>query len=140
MYDIVAATGTREKIFAGPIEQSNPLLQTLLADRFRLNVHGEMRETSVYALILDKHGPKFKENVEVREPGINTQKGSGGAHMNGTVKRECGRAEFMLKPVNELFIAGNGWGCVRYSVGRLGASPVCGPLRRGVPVSISFCG
>jgi uncharacterized protein (TIGR03435 family) len=79
MYDIVATTS--EKISP---EQLKLLLQNLLADRFRLKVHWETRKTSVYALVLDKNGPKFKESAEVQEPGINTKKGPGGAQMKGT--------------------------------------------------------
>ena len=81
MYDIVATTGGSEKISP---ERLKLLLQNLLADRFRLKVHWETRKTSVYALELDKNGPKFKESAEVQEPGINTQKGPGRAQMKGT--------------------------------------------------------
>jgi uncharacterized protein (TIGR03435 family) len=81
MYDVVAMTGKSEKILP---DELKVLLQKLLADRFRLKVHWETRETSVYALMLDKNGPKFKESVEVGEPGINTRKEPGGALMKGT--------------------------------------------------------
>ena len=81
MYDIVATTGSSEKISP---DQLKLLLQNLLADRFRLKVHWETRKTSVYALVVDKNGPKFKESAEVQEPGINTQKGPGRAQMKGT--------------------------------------------------------
>jgi uncharacterized protein (TIGR03435 family) len=37
------------------------MLQTLLAERFKLQVHHETRETPVYALIVGKGGPKLKE-------------------------------------------------------------------------------
>ena len=39
------------------------MLQTLLADRFRLKFHREMRETPVYALVVAKGGPKLKESA-----------------------------------------------------------------------------
>jgi len=35
-----------------------PMLQALLADRFRLGIRREMREQSVYALVIDKRGDK----------------------------------------------------------------------------------
>ena len=60
------------------------LLQNLLEDGFRLKVHWETWKTSVYALVLDKNGPKFKESAEVQKTGINTRKGSGRAQMKGT--------------------------------------------------------
>jgi len=80
MYDIVAATGRSEKISP---DQLKLLLQNLLADRFRLRVHWETRETSGYALVAARDGPKFKES-SAPEPGINTRKGSSAAQMKGT--------------------------------------------------------
>lgn len=80
MYDIAATTGREGKISP---EQLKSLLQNLLADRFGLKAHWETRERSVYALVLDKNGPKFNESVAVQEPSINTQKGPGGAQMKG---------------------------------------------------------
>lgn len=38
------------------------MLQTLLADRFNLRFHREMRELPVYAMVIGKSGPKFKES------------------------------------------------------------------------------
>jgi uncharacterized protein (TIGR03435 family) len=38
------------------------MLQTLLADRFKLAIHREMKEMPVYALVADKNGPKLKES------------------------------------------------------------------------------
>jgi len=39
------------------------MLQTLLADRFHLKFHREIRAMPVYALVLGKSGPKFKESA-----------------------------------------------------------------------------
>lgn len=39
------------------------MLQSLLADRFKLTVHHEMRQTQVYALLVGKDGPKFKQSA-----------------------------------------------------------------------------
>jgi len=36
-----------------------PMLQTLLAERFKLAFHREQRETSAYALVIAKNGPKL---------------------------------------------------------------------------------
>jgi uncharacterized protein (TIGR03435 family) len=38
------------------------MLQTLLIERFKLKFHREMREIPVYALVVGKRGPKFKES------------------------------------------------------------------------------
>lgn len=42
-------------------DQVTLMLQNLLADRFKLAIHREMRDSSVYALVVGKDGPKFKE-------------------------------------------------------------------------------
>ena len=39
------------------------MLQALLKDRFNLRVHREMQEMPVYALVVGKNGPKFKESA-----------------------------------------------------------------------------
>ena len=39
------------------------MLQSLLADRFKLKVHHEMRQTQVYAVLVGKDGPKFKQSA-----------------------------------------------------------------------------
>ncbi len=39
------------------------MMQSLLADRFKLRVHHEMRQTQVYALLVGKDGPKFKQSA-----------------------------------------------------------------------------
>jgi bla regulator protein BlaR1 len=46
------------------------MLQTLLADRFKLTLHRETRELQVYALVVEKDGPKFKlhPNQDVVQP------------------------------------------------------------------------
>jgi uncharacterized protein (TIGR03435 family) len=51
----------------GPVtltqSRARQLLQTLLADRFQLRLHREMKEMPVYALVVGKAGPKFKEST-----------------------------------------------------------------------------
>jgi len=55
-YDVVA------KLPAGASQDQVPaMLQTLLAERFKLALHRESKEIPVYALIVDKGGPKVKE-------------------------------------------------------------------------------
>jgi len=43
------------------IHQMQLMLQTLLADRFKLTVHRETKEGAVYALVVAKGGPKLEE-------------------------------------------------------------------------------
>lgn len=58
-YDIIA------KIPQGTTkEQFNLMLQSLLAERFRLSLHHETREIPGYELVLGKNGPKLKVSSE----------------------------------------------------------------------------
>jgi uncharacterized protein (TIGR03435 family) len=58
-YDIEAkAEGGR----ARSRDEFRPMLQTLLADRFKLRAHRETKEIPAYALLVAKGGPKFKES------------------------------------------------------------------------------
>jgi uncharacterized protein (TIGR03435 family) len=59
-YDIEAkAEGDR----ARTRDEFRLMLKTLLADRFKLRVHHEMKEIPVYALLVGKGGTKFKESA-----------------------------------------------------------------------------
>jgi uncharacterized protein (TIGR03435 family) len=80
MYDI-AATNGGEKISP---EGFRLLLRSLLAERFQLKVHWETRETSVYALVSGKDGPKLVPAAGEERPGIDTHKDAGGKQMKGT--------------------------------------------------------
>ena len=44
-------------------EEVRQMLQTLLADRFKLAIHHEMKVMPVYALVAGKNGPKLKESA-----------------------------------------------------------------------------
>jgi len=81
MYDISATTGAHEKIDA---EQLKPLLRSLLTERFGLRFHREMKEGSIYALVVSKEGPRLSEGAAFEQPGINTRKAMGNARMQGT--------------------------------------------------------
>jgi uncharacterized protein (TIGR03435 family) len=50
-------------------EQSRQMLQSLLADRFKLKLGHETRELSVYLLTVAKNGPKFKESTLPQQQG-----------------------------------------------------------------------
>lgn len=66
------------------------MLQAMLVDRFKLAVHREMKEMSVYDLVVAKGGPKFQE-TKADEPhlagqtlpsgGVMTQGAGGATHM-----------------------------------------------------------
>lgn len=43
-------------------------MQSLLTERFHLVVHREIKETSTYALVVGKSGPKFQKSVGEGRP------------------------------------------------------------------------
>jgi bla regulator protein blaR1 len=55
-YDVVATAGK-----AVGVQEVKRMLGPLLAERFHLVFHRETRELPVFALVIAKHGPKFKE-------------------------------------------------------------------------------
>ena len=56
VYDVIATTGN-----PAPVAQVKRMLGPLLADRFHLVFHRETRQLPVFALLVAKGGPKFKE-------------------------------------------------------------------------------
>ncbi len=72
-FDIVAKA---EGDAAPTKEAFRQMLQTLLADRFKLKIHHEMREVQVFALVVGKNGPKFKESApDTQSSGRHTMNG-----------------------------------------------------------------
>jgi uncharacterized protein (TIGR03435 family) len=83
-YDIEAQTGRPEK--PGP-DQISPLLKSLLSDRFSMKFHREMRELTVYALVLEKNqkgGLKLKTKGQNEGTAMNTHGGDGKSELVGT--------------------------------------------------------
>ena len=60
MYDVVARAPGKT---APARDEIRKMLQTLLADRFKLAIHRETREMPVYALVVGKNGPRLKLSV-----------------------------------------------------------------------------
>jgi uncharacterized protein (TIGR03435 family) len=60
-YEISAKAEGEERLTQARARQ---LLQTLLTDRFQLRLHRESREMPVYALVVGRGGPKFKEGAK----------------------------------------------------------------------------
>jgi uncharacterized protein (TIGR03435 family) len=65
--------------------QSRNMFQSLLADRFQLKLRHETQKAPVYALVVGKNGPKFKEAAPDATGGSRTTGGAKGNHMD--VKR-----------------------------------------------------
>jgi uncharacterized protein (TIGR03435 family) len=64
-YDIVAKA-------AGPVaeDQLRTMLQALLAERFKLELHRQTKELAAYVLVVAKNGPKFHESETDGESSI----------------------------------------------------------------------
>lgn len=73
-YDVI---GKAEGEATRSVEQFRPMLQALLADRFKLAMHREMRELPVYVLALGKNGPKMVA-VDGADPGPMSSSGTPG--------------------------------------------------------------
>jgi len=72
-YQVIAKT---EGEAIPTMDQARQMLRTLLADRFQLKVHSEIKELAVYDLVVAKNGPKLKEHVgETVPPQLPTQSG-----------------------------------------------------------------
>lgn len=63
VYSIAATT-------AGPVDraQTIAMLRKLLAERFQLRVHTEIRKTAILALVISKGGPKLRPLAEGESP------------------------------------------------------------------------
>jgi uncharacterized protein (TIGR03435 family) len=59
------------------------MLQALLTDRFKLSLHRESKEMSVYALVAGKNGPKVKTAESAS--GISSHSDGGPIHVSATV-------------------------------------------------------
>ena len=78
-YNIVA------KIPAGtPKDQIPLMLQTLLAERFKVTTHRETKVMGVYALVAGKNAPKLHES-ETEKGGLRMSMGPKGRQMTGSV-------------------------------------------------------
>lgn len=82
-FDIDARTATSDaKTPTDPANERRKILEGLkglLADRFQLALHSETKEQAVYALVVNKGGPKLQESTEprglIRKMGRGTIKG-----------------------------------------------------------------
>jgi uncharacterized protein (TIGR03435 family) len=73
---LIALENTRYDIAAKAEDTAVPatdefrlMLRSLLADRFQLRAHHEMREMPVYALVVGKNAPKLRESAPDASPG-----------------------------------------------------------------------
>jgi uncharacterized protein (TIGR03435 family) len=77
-FDIVA------KVPEGAPKDQVPMMwQTLLAERFKLQIHRETKELPMYALVVGKNGPKMKESEIDPNAPAGGGPGNGGPSANG---------------------------------------------------------
>jgi len=76
-YDILARAGG-----VGTREQMAPMLRTLLATRFKLVEHNEVREMRMYQLVVGKTGPKIHALKEGESPAAQP-----GFHFHGDMRQ-----------------------------------------------------
>jgi uncharacterized protein (TIGR03435 family) len=66
------------------------MLQSLLEDRFKLKLHRETKESSVYALVVAKGGPKIKLSADQTSPDVNGPAPPGAGPNHGAVRLGAG--------------------------------------------------
>jgi bla regulator protein blaR1 len=62
-------------------DQARAMLQSLLAERFHLQLHREMKDMPVYALVVGKNGHKLKANTSDEQGGLRMRGGSNGIEL-----------------------------------------------------------
>lgn len=77
-YDLVAKAEGEDSL---TLDQIRPMLQALLADRFRLRLHREIKQVPIYELVVVKGGPKFHESSPTEEKASRINADAGGMHM-----------------------------------------------------------
>jgi uncharacterized protein (TIGR03435 family) len=92
-FDIAATIPT-----GGSMAQVPEMLQALLADRFKMTIHRELKEFPVYVLTVGKNGAKIKESAPAvvdtdKPPAINVSAGGTG---NGVAVDMGGGSSFAL--------------------------------------------
>lgn len=96
-YDIVARANTPKEMSR---DEVSPFVQALLADRFRLRVHRETKEGSVYALVLAKSGPKLTAHTGTSGvTGIGSSSGSGKTSIEGSKAGMAGLVDHLAGKV-----------------------------------------
>jgi len=80
-FDINAKNASGQQITP---DSMKPMLQSLLADRFHLKAHWETREEPIFALVVEKDGPKFQPHADDPHHGMNSNRQPGKINMRGT--------------------------------------------------------
>lgn len=84
-FDVEGKTGDRNS----EPDRLRLMLQALLADRFRLSVHREKKESPVYELAVNKGGPKFKASAD-QSPAVDGPAPAGAGPNHGAMRLGAG--------------------------------------------------
>jgi uncharacterized protein (TIGR03435 family) len=118
---------TRQQFMRGEAPELHEMLQSLLADRFKLKLRRETRERPVYLLTVMKGGPRFSESVSKSQEEIDSRAvfNIGGKIMTAAEFKEYNktlpspaRGVFTVRPADDQ----NGNGFTRISVGKMSMS------------------
>lgn len=71
-------------------DQLRLMLQSLFADRFQLRIHREMKQSSVYALVVGKSGSKLKLSSDQTSPDANGPSAPGAGPNRGVIRLVAG--------------------------------------------------
>lgn len=101
-------------------DQVRLMLQSLLEDRFKLRVHREMRQSPVYALVVDKSGLKMKLASDQVSPSVDGPSPPGAGPNHGAIRvgagslignaatmtcsRECSRSDWIASSSTTLVL------------------------------------
>jgi uncharacterized protein (TIGR03435 family) len=98
-----------ESFKSPPNAEMRLMLQTLLAERFHLNVHSETRKESIYVLVVAKGGPRLKQPASTTAQPFVSFLPNGLDGQNATVDQLVDRlARILERPVlNRTGIQGN---------------------------------
>jgi uncharacterized protein (TIGR03435 family) len=91
--DIAEWSKLSKDLSAQAIARRIPTIQAMLADRFKLKMHFETKEGTVYALVLAKGGPKLKPSTSVATTRIVMNIGPG--HISSEQMTIAGVARFL---------------------------------------------
>jgi uncharacterized protein (TIGR03435 family) len=91
-YDVVATIPHDATEAQAPL-----MLQTLLAERFKLTLHHETKDLPVYALVVGKNGPKLKPAEQ--EEGFSMRMSPKGRHIDGK-SRLAGLCDFLSRTLD----------------------------------------
>jgi uncharacterized protein (TIGR03435 family) len=81
-YDIEAKAGGDGAL---TWDRARPMLQSMLAERFKMKARREMKEVAAYDLVVAKQGPKFKENTDpAAHARMGTSASLAGIHVRAT--------------------------------------------------------